>query len=107
MFETKALLPENGSTHILDLAHWASKGNGVNIDPTEVLRSYVCLTVQGYLAHKNTPTPVGPPEGPRHMTSVGSYGAAVSYERGTPVERMRLLATYLLDKEAQPPRTLQ
>jgi hypothetical protein len=28
--------------------------------------------VQGYLAHKKTPTPLGPPEDPRHMPAVGS-----------------------------------
>jgi len=41
--------------------------------------------LQGYLAHKKTPNPLGPPEGPRHSPTVGSYGGAVSYERGTPV----------------------
>jgi len=42
-------------------------------------------TVQGYLAHKKTPPPLGPPYDPRHDYTVGSYGVAVSYERGTPV----------------------
>ena len=42
--------------------------------------------VQGYLAHKKLPTPLGLPKGPRHGPSVGSQAAAVSYERGTPVE---------------------
>ena len=42
-------------------------------------------TVQGYLAHKKTPPPLGPPYNPRHGYTVGSYGVAVSYERGTPV----------------------
>ena len=28
--------------------------------------------VQGYLAHKNIPSPLGPPYGPRHITTVGS-----------------------------------
>ena len=30
-------------------------------------------------------TPLGPPYVPRHSPSVGSWGVAVSYERGTPV----------------------
>jgi hypothetical protein len=31
------------------------------------------------------PTPLGPPYGPRHSPTVGSYGEAVSNERGMPV----------------------
>ena len=30
-------------------------------------------------------TPLGPSQGPRHSPTVGSQGALVSYERGTPV----------------------
>ena len=30
--------------------------------------------LQGYLAHKNTPTPLGPPQNPTHIPTVGSYG---------------------------------
>ena len=41
--------------------------------------------LQGYLAHKKAPTSLGPPEEPRHGSFEGSYGVAVSYERGTPV----------------------
>jgi len=41
--------------------------------------------IQGYLAHKKTPTPLGPPQDPRHRPTVGSYGVAVSYTRGSPV----------------------
>ena len=44
--------------------------------------------VQGYLAHKKPPFPLGPPYEPRHGPTVGSYGVAVSYERGTPVQRL-------------------
>ena len=46
------------------------------------LNTNSCL--QGYLAHKKPPPPLGPPEGPRHKPTVGCYGRAVSYERGTP-----------------------
>jgi len=45
-----------------------------------------CDSVQGYLAHKKTPTRLGPPQEPRHGPTVGSYAVAVSYERGTPVQ---------------------
>ena len=45
--------------------------------------------VQGYLAHKKQPPPVGPPYSPGHNPTVGSLGGAVSYERGAPV-RTRL-----------------
>ena len=41
--------------------------------------------LQGYLAHKKTPNPLGPPQVPRHRDAVGSYGGGVYYERGTPV----------------------
>ena len=41
--------------------------------------------VQGYLAHKKRYPPLGPPSGPRHSPTVGSWGSAVSHERGTPV----------------------
>ena len=34
--------------------------------------------VQGYLAHKKQPPPLGPPQGPRHSPTVGSQGGAVS-----------------------------
>ena len=51
---------------------------------------WMCATaipqLQGYLAHKKTPTPLGHPYGPRHSPTVGSKGGAVSYERGTPAE---------------------
>ena len=43
------------------------------------------MTLQGYLAQKKQPPPPGPPLGPRHGRTVGSYGEAFSYERGTPV----------------------
>ena len=34
---------------------------------------------------RNRPPPLGPPQGPRHSPTVGSYGVAGSYKRGTPV----------------------
>ena len=40
--------------------------------------------LQGYLAHRKTPTPLGPPWDPRHRPTVGSWAEEVSYERGTP-----------------------
>ena len=33
---------------------------------------------------RNSPPPLGPPQDPRSSLTVGSYGVAVSYERGTP-----------------------
>jgi hypothetical protein len=38
--------------------------------------------MQGYLAHKKHPPPLGPPY---YRATVGSYGGGGSYERGTPV----------------------
>ena len=38
-----------------------------------------CFHVQGYLAHKKTPTHLGPPQDPRQRSTVGSYGVSVSY----------------------------
>ena len=48
----------------------------LNFDPS---------AVQGYLAHEKRPPPLGPPGGPGHSLAVGSWGGALSYERGTPV----------------------
>ena len=36
--------------------------------------------IQGYLAHKKTPTPLGHPQDPRHTPAVGSWGGAFSHE---------------------------
>ena len=41
--------------------------------------------LRGYLAHKKTPKPLGPPCDPRHGPTVLSWEGALSYERGTPV----------------------
>ena len=41
--------------------------------------------MQVYLAHKKDPPPTGPPYDPRYTPTAGSYGGAVSYERGTSV----------------------
>ena len=46
-------------------------------------------TLQGYLAHKKQPNPLGPPSGPSHRPTVGSQGGAVCHERSSPV-RMSL-----------------
>ena len=43
-------------------------------------------TLQGYLAQKRQPPPLGPPQGTRHSRAVGSYGGAFSYERSTPAD---------------------
>ena len=52
----------------------------------------VC-TLQGYLAHKKTLNPLGPPKVPRHRATVGSYGGGGSYARGTPVFTCAFLLT--------------
>ena len=44
---------------------------------------------QGYLAHIIDP-PIGPPFGPGHNPIVGSWGGAVSYERGPPVDHKKI-----------------
>ena len=43
------------------------------------------VPVQGYLVHTKPPFPLGPPYGPTHRPTVGSWGGAFSHERGTPV----------------------
>ena len=45
----------------------------------------VTVLVQGYLANKRTPTPRGPPQDFMQRPTVGSWGVAFSYKRGTPV----------------------
>ena len=47
------------------------------------------MRLQGYLAHKKTPTPLGQPYGPGRIPTVGSWGGAFSYERGTRVSLPR------------------
>ena len=37
------------------------------------------------MTHEKQLHPLGPPEGPRHNSTVASYDEAVSYEQGTPV----------------------
>ena len=41
--------------------------------------------LEGYLARKKQPPPLGPPQGPGRSPTVGSQVAAVFNERGTPV----------------------
>ena len=72
----------------------------------------------GYLAHEKAPPSPGPPKGPKRSPTVGSWGVAVSYERGNPVtlpqeeeveQRRRVcgLQGYLAHKKPRLPRTLQ
>ena len=46
--------------------------------------------VQGYLAHKKTPTHLGPHKHPGHRPAEEYWGVAFSYGRGTPVARNHL-----------------
>ena len=41
--------------------------------------------LQGHLAHKKQLPPLGPPQGRKHSSTVGSQGGTVSCERGIPV----------------------
>ena len=43
------------------------------------------MAYRGTSPMRNSPPPLGPPYGPRHRPTVGSWGGAVSYERGAPV----------------------
>ena len=49
-----------------------------------ILKVLKVRTLQGYLARKKLRPPQDP-KGPRQSPIAGSYGGAVSYERGTPV----------------------
>ena len=68
--------------------------------------------LQGYLANTKTHPPPGTPEGSRHRLTVGSWGNAFSYGRGSPVhvragERRRMSRQgYLAHKGPPHPRTL-
>ena len=42
--------------------------------------------LEGYLAHKKPPTPLGPPQGPRRGPTVGSRRAAIFYKQRTPAQ---------------------
>ena len=47
----------------------------------------VCAWVQGYLAHKKTPTALGAPKDLRHRPTVRSYGSEMFCEGGTLVAK--------------------
>jgi len=51
--------------------------------------------VHGFLAHKKPPPPLGSPQGPRQRPTVGSWGKAVSYERGTPVSFVHIVPPFV------------
>ena len=53
---------------------------------TQILEGLECLDTGPAEVPRETPTPPGSPQVPRHRATVGSYGGGVSYERGTPVE---------------------
>ena len=46
--------------------------------------------LQGYLAHKKLPPPLGPPWETRHGPTVGSYEVTISYKQGTRVQLLVL-----------------
>ena len=48
-------------------------------------KTYYTNAIQGYLAHKKPPPPLGPPQGPGHRPTVGSWEESRCHERGTPV----------------------
>jgi len=50
------------------------------------------LAVQGYLAQKKMPIPLGPSHGPRLSPTVGSYGGAFSYVSEVPLYMTGVLA---------------
>ena len=55
--------------------------------PTPTLSPWECITceckhaIQGYLARQKMPSPLGPPNDPRHRSTIGSQGCAFSYKR--------------------------
>ena len=61
-------------------------------DPLAADQGEFIWVLQGYLAHEKPPPPLrlppplGSPQAPRHGRTVGSYGVAVSYKQGTPVD---------------------
>ena len=55
---------------------------GANPRPPTRVRCNVAGPCQRYLAEKKQPPPLGSPKGPRLNPTVGSYGGAVSCERG-------------------------
>jgi hypothetical protein len=66
------------------------RGKAVRVLFHEVMDSKSVVGIlQGYLAHKKTPIPLGLPQNPRHRPTVGSWGEVVFYERGAPVVAAR------------------
>ena len=65
--------------HVLDYTAVSMNQSTLSVNPTQA-------ALQGYLAHKKQPPPLGPPYDPRHSPTVGSVGEAVYFERSTPVD---------------------
>ena len=68
-----------GSAKARSRASWSQKAPAIHRVPA-------CWKAEGYLAHKKSCPPHRTSIGPRHSPTVGTWGGAVSYERGTPVE---------------------
>ena len=45
---------------------------GMTLEPLLPSEVYCGFYLQGYLAHEKSPTPLGPPEDPRHRPTVGT-----------------------------------
>ena len=71
----------------LEFRQERSKIKVVRWSGCDELESYQEL--KGYLAHKKTPTLLGPRQDPRHRLTVGSRGGVFSYERGTGLSRVQ------------------
>ena len=68
-----ALARPQDSQRVLLFTLRQSQGCNTHLRPTELpAASHRQHTLQGYLAHKNQPTSLGPPWGPRHSPTVGS-----------------------------------
>ena len=67
------------------LANTASFTNVLVCEDFVVFEGLVLKGLMGYLFHKKTLTPLGPPQGPGHWPTAGSEGVAFFYKRDTPV----------------------
>ena len=56
-----------------------------DLTPLQLQELSLPETLQGYLAQNEPPPPLAPPYEPRHGHTVGFYGVALSFNRGTRV----------------------
>ena len=72
-------------TCVKELTNGSSQSHNLALTALCVPKLSDTGNIQGYLAHKKQPAPLGPPQFPRYSPTVGSWEGGGSYKQGTPV----------------------